>query len=181
MSKTISFALDYDSISRAVKEYDAYRKSFMEKTDEVAKRFSERIKVYADNAYASAIADITSFDKGAFEIRNADVTVTVQKEGDKTYLVVASGEDAIFVEFGSGVMTNGPVGSSSNPWGAENGYTIGSFSKPQNVGKKAWVIDSNKYSTLWGHGTPTQRVLYEATQNAINDLPDIVQEVFAFG
>ena len=182
MSKTITFTLDPESIENAIKELNDYEKSFEEKLNEVAKRFAERIQSISQNYYSASVADTTFLEnsKGEridFFVTRADVTVSVEKEGDETFLVVADGEDAVFVEFGSGVRFNGSVGTSRNPWGYPLGYTIGSFSKPHNVGKKAWPVASG----VWSYGTPAQRPLYNATQEAIHYLPDIVQEVFAFG
>ena len=181
MSKTITFTLDPESIENAIKELNDYEKSFEEKLNEVAKRFAERIQSISQNYYSASVADVTfpidnEDNKGDITARRADVTVTVEKEGDETFLVVADGEDAVFVEFGSGVRFNGAVGTSRNPWGYPLGYTIGSFST-KFVGWRAWPIKSH----LWSYGTPAQRPLYNATQEAIHYLPDIVQEVFAFG
>ncbi len=102
----------------------------------------------------SAVQSLTSlFSKEGKLPRYAQVDVSVDNRGSVT-VVVASGEDAVWVEFGAGVYHNGSPGSSPHPHGAELGMTIGGFGKG-NGKKEVWGFYENGELKL-SHGTPAR-------------------------
>ena len=109
------------------------------------------------------------------EKRYANVDVTVNEEGNAT-VVIASGNDAVFVEFGAGVYNNGSVGTSPHPKGAELGFTIGSFGKG-NGRKDVWGYYGEGGLTLT-HGTPASMPMYRGMREACDRLAEIAWEVF---
>lgn len=105
----------------------------------------------------------------------AQVDVSVDNRGSVT-VVVASGEDAVWVEFGAGVYHNGSPGSSPHPHGAELGMTIGGFGKG-NGKKEVWGFYENGELKL-SRGTPARMPMALAITTVCNDIQSIAKEVF---
>ena len=72
--------------------------------------------------------------------------MSVDNRGSVT-VVIASGEDAIWIEFGSGVYYNGSPGTSPHPSGAELGFVIGGYG------------DGNGKKNAWGYKDETGKVI----------------------
>lgn len=64
--------------------------------------------------------------------------MTVETEDESSVLVIAHGQDAIFIEFGTGVYHNG-LGS-PHPKGEELGMTIGSYGKHLGL-RRTWSFE----------------------------------------
>ena len=105
----------------------------------------------------------------------AEVTVSLDQR-DNVTVVVAQGEDAIWVEFGAGVHHNGSAGSSPHPSGAELGFTIGGFGKG-NGKKDIWGYYEGGELRLT-HGTPAVMPMYNAMKMVCDEIVDIAREVF---
>ena len=121
-------------------------------------------------------ADVERILKGGqTSPRYAQVDVSVDNRGSVT-VVVASGEDAVWVEFGAGVYHNGSPGSSPHPHGAELGMTIGGFGKG-NGKKEVWGFYENGEFKL-SRGTPARMPMALAITTVCNDIQSIAKEVF---
>ena len=174
MSRTISIDItDPASVSAAVSAITAYSSWVQRKTDELRNRVAMLIASSASRVFNTAIAD-DLIGEGAVI---GSVDVEVDDRGTVT-LVIANGEDAVFMEFGAGVYYNGAVGSSPNPWGAGLGFTIGSYGK--GYGKRnAWGFagaDGNLHLT---HGVPASMPLYKAVMAVSGDIARIARGVFS--
>lgn len=176
MKKTISFSLDPDSIDKAYKEVKQFQEDFKIQLELITEQFANKIREYAETYYAGVVVDDLKDEPPVY----ADVSVRAVKKNKKTWLVVASGKDAVFVEFGAGVANNTSVGGSLHPWGEENGFTIGSHAQ-YFKGWRAWPFKDSEGKRHLSYGTPTSYVLYNATQEAIRQLPDIVKEALTLG
>ena len=107
--------------------------------------------------------------------RTAQVDVTIEDRENVT-LVIASGEDAIWAEFGAGVHHNGSPGSSPHPKGSELGFTIGSYGK--GMGKKdIWGFYEDGELRLT-HGAPATMPMYNALKTVCDEISEIAREVF---
>ena len=108
--------------------------------------------------------------------RKPNVTVSVSERGDIA-VVVADGEDAVWVEFGAGVYHNGSPGSSPHPNGSELGFTIGSYGK--GYGKaNAWGYYDSDDRLIITRGTPASMPMYNAAQQVSKEAISIAKEVF---
>ena len=182
MSRTITIdVFDPASIDRAVNEIREYSRWVQRKTDELRKRVAELISNQAQAIFNSSVAD------NGFKVINGnpvddtrfgEVTVTVQPEGDNTTVIIASGKDAVFMEFGAGVYYNGSVGSSPNPLGTALGFTIGSYGKG-NGAKEVWGYYGDDGEIHLTHGAPASMPLYKAVQSVSRDIARIAREVFS--
>lgn len=91
----LTVSLDYDDLSRALREINAYKKSFNAKVDEFLRRLCE---------YGADIAqEQFNTDRGKNPIPNGLVMVGYEKVEDNVYRLIANGEQVCFLEFGTGV------------------------------------------------------------------------------
>ena len=175
MSKTITIDIfDPASIDRAVNEIRDYSRWVQRKTDELRERIAYFIAKDASAVFNTAVAE----DDMREGVITGNVEVSVEPQGDNTTVIIASGKDAVFMEFGAGVYYNGAVGSSPNPLGTALGFTIGSYGKG-NGRKEVWAYDGGDGQIHLTHGTPASMPLYKAVQSVSRDIVKIAREVFA--
>ena len=174
MSRTITIDIfNPASIDAAVKEIRDYAEWVKRKMDELRERVAYFIAKDASAVFNTAVAD-DLIGEGAVI---GSVNVVVEDNGNMT-LVIANGEDAVFMEFGAGVYYNGGVGSSPNPLGAALGYTIGSYGNG-NGAKAVWGFKGDDGALHLTHGVPASMPLYRALQSVVNDIEQIAREVFS--
>lgn len=176
--KIISFELSEKGVNRAIRELEQYKRDFEAKCDELLKRVADRLAEEAKRGFSGAIVDDLTEKSGS--PRTASVEVKAEKRGDY-YVVVADGEDAVWVEFGAGVYHNGAVGSSPNPLA---GNVTGIPNPPIAIG----TFGVNGRKTSWGfyedgelkitHGTPATMPMYKAVQTVSREVLSIAREVF---
>lgn len=169
--KVISFGLSTSEINRAMKELADYKQEILRKTELLREKVAERMADEAKNGFSGAVVD--DLTRGGQ--RFAQVDVSVDNRGSVT-VVVASGEDAVWVEFGAGVYHNGSLGSSPHPHGAELGMTIGGFGKG-NGKKEIWGFYEDGELKLT-RGTPARMPMALAVTTVCNDIQSIAKEVF---
>lgn len=169
--KVIVCGLSEGEIDKAIRELEKCKQEIITKTELLRNKVAELIAKKAQMGFNGAILD--DLVKGG--VRYANVDVSVDSKGSIT-LVVANGEDAIWVEFGAGVYHNSGAGSSPHPRGSELGFTIGSFGK--GFGKKeVWGFYEDGELKLT-HGTPAIMPMYEAMKTTCQEIAMIAKEVF---
>lgn len=169
--KKITIQLSERSINDAIKQLKDYKKWLDKKTAELQRRVADELATDMQTGFMSAMVD--DLLKGGGGTPNVSVSV---QQSDNVTLVIASGEDAIWVEFGSGVYHNTPVGTSPHPKGAEFGFTIGSYGKGLGS-RKVWGYYEDGELKLT-HGTPAQMPMYNAMKAVSDRIGRIAQEVF---
>ena len=170
--KVIEFDLSPESINQAIKQLKKEEAEFRKKCELVRERIAERIEELASVGFNSAQVD----DVIKRGMRQASVDVKV-RHGEGVSIIIAKGEDAVFVEFGAGVYHNGSAGTSPNPWGGDLGYTIGSYG--QGKGKyKTWGYYDKNGKLVKTHGTPASMPMYNAAKQAALEAQKIIREVF---
>lgn len=173
--KKISFGLSVADIDRAIKELADYKQDIQRKTELLREKVAERLAEEARKGFAGAVVDDVILKGGVHAPKYAQVDVSVDKRGSVT-VVVASGEDAVWVEFGAGVYYNGSAGSSPHPHGVELGFTIGSFGKG-NGKRQTWGFYEDGELKL-SHGTPANMPMSRAVTTVCNEIVSIAKEVF---
>ncbi len=171
VAKKYKLDLSEAGIDRLIADLEEHERWITEKTEQFRARVAEEIQNEAAINFAGALME-DRIDGGW---RNPNVTVTTSDDGNVT-LVIADGEDAVFVEFGAGVYHNGSAGSSPHPMGSELGMTIGSYGKGFGV-RKAWGYYDNGELVLT-RGTPASMPMYSAAKAVADRLAAIVKEVF---
>lgn len=172
MKKTvISFGLYEREIDNALKELEQYKQELIQKTALLRGKLADKIAELAQSGFNGAIVD----DVLKGDVKTAQVTVSLSGTDDVS-LVIANGEDAIWVEFGAGVYHNSSAGSSPHPEGSELGFTIGGYGK--GMGKKeVWGYYEGDELRLT-HGTPAIMPMYNAVKTVCDEIADIAREVF---
>ena len=177
MPKVIKIGLNTKDLDRAIKEIDKYKVDFLKKVDIFRERVAKEITDLAQAGFNSAMIDDVLPGYGSS--RSASVKVNFDSVGNIT-IVVAVGEDAIWVEFGAGVYHNGSVGSSPHPQGTKLGYTIGSYGKGYGKGN-VWgyyTDPDGKTGLVLTHGTPATMPMYNAMKTVSAKVINIAKEVF---
>lgn len=169
--KVISFGLSAKEIDRAIRELAEYKREIQRKTELLREKVAERLASESKTGFSGAVVD----DLIRGEKRLAEVDVSVDNRGAIT-VVIAKGEDAVWVEFGAGVYHNGSAGSSPHPHGAELGMTIGSFGKGKGK-RETWGFFEDGELKLT-HGTPARMPMANAVTAVCNDIAQIAKEVF---
>ena len=172
MGKTvIQFGLSLKEINRAIKEVEKYKKDIIRKTEILRERVAERLGELAQLGFNGAIVD--DIIEGGQRIAQVDVDVA---HLDGSSIVVAFGEDAVWVEFGAGVYHNGSAGSSPHPKGTKLGFTIGGYG--YGMGKRqVWGFYEDGELRLT-HGTPSTMPMYNALKTVCDEIYVIAREVF---
>lgn len=171
MIKTIRVELSAKDIESAIKDVKAYRKEFERKLDKLRIKVAQRIEREALANFAGAVCN----DVVSGGTRPAAVEIKIKADTNPA-LIIASGEDAVFCEFGSGVYHNGSVGSSPHPKGAELGFTIGSYGKGFGA-RRVWGYYKGDDLVLT-RGTPATMPMYNAFKTVCDEISAIAQEVF---
>lgn len=169
----IRFSLSETDVDRAIKELEIYKRDFLKKVDLFRNKVAQRIENLTRSGFSGAIVDDLIENSGGK--RQANVQVSID-ERDNISVIIASGEDAIWVEFGAGVYHNGSAGSSPHPNGTELGFTIGGYGK--GMGKrKTWGFYEDGKLRLT-HGTPAVMPMYNAMKTVCDEIADIAREVW---
>ncbi len=166
---------DPDSISAAIVKLNAYKEQLIENLDLLREKVADYIRQRAQEVFDVSVPDDfteTTVDNG-FSAGVSQVTVTTEHDGVDITLVVASGDHAIFIEFGAGVHHNGASGYSPHPWGEEHGFLIGEAGQGKGSYDK-WAITKG----VWSYGTKATMPMYHAVQSLKNAFPSLVMEVF---
>ncbi len=169
--RVISFGLSESEIERAIREVNQYKAEFVRKLDALRRRVAEELANEARSGFAGADVD----DILGGETRAAEVDVSCE-HGDTVSVVIAAGDDAVWVEFGAGVYHNGSAGSSPHPKGSELGLTIGGYGKGYGR-RKTWGYYSDGELVLT-HGTPAAMPMYNAVKTVCDSIDSIAREVF---
>ena len=169
--KVIRFGLSAREIDRAIRELEQYKQDIIRKTDLLRERVAERLAELSRDGFAGAVVD--DLLKGGQRTAQVDVSID---QRDNVTLVIARGEDAVWVEFGAGVHYNGSAGASPHPKGSELGFTIGGYGK--GMGKKdVWGFYEDGELRLT-HGTPATMPMYNAVKTVCDEIAEIAREVF---
>lgn len=178
MKLTIN-VFDENSVEQALTALDSYRRTFEQRVSTFTNRLATELQDEAQQIFATSVIDDGSeiVDKKVItKYRNANVDVSVKSESGNTVVVIATGEDAVWVEFGTGIYFNGASGGSPHPNGSKLGMVIGGYGKGHGK-RKTWGYYEDGVVQLT-HGVPAQLPLYRATISVCDRIAEIGREVF---
>lgn len=170
MVRRLHLNLNEVDIDRTIYEIERYKKELLTKIQCFVSVFCDELKREVQSGFDASILD----DLVEGQAKRPDISVEVEREGDKT-LVIAYGEDAVWVEFGAGVFHNDVLGASSHPKGGELGFTIGGYGKGRGE-KDIWGFYEEGILKLT-RGTPAAMPMYKAFITTCEKLPEIIKEV----
>ncbi len=171
MKKVIRCGLSTRDIDQAIRELENCKQDLVKKSNLLRQKLADRIAVLAQSGFEGAVID----DLLRGGARTAEVSVFVAST-EKVSLVIASGEDAVWVEFGAGVYHNGSAGSSPHPNGSELGFTIGSYGKGRGD-REVWGF-YEAGELILTHGAPAVMPMYNAVKTVCDEIDDVAREVF---
>ena len=170
-NKVIKVELSEQSIDKAINEIKEYRREFIRKVDLYRQRLGEEIARISQVGFSGSILD----DVINGTSRKPEVEVTATDNGN-ICVIVAMGKDAVWCEFGAGIFHNGSVGSSPNPYGRTNGFTIGSYGVHGK--QQAWGYYDEGGNLVLTRGTPASMPMYKAVQAVSKMAISIARGVF---
>lgn len=163
--------LTTESLGEMIEYVRSYENSFKTKVEKFRTRLAEEIRDNAEQSFSvSVVEDLINESP-----RMANVKMRIEPVGNVT-MVIAEGEDAIFVEFGAGVYHNASVGGSLHPKGVELGFTIGSYGEGRGR-QNAWYF-KDKDGVHVTRGTPDTMPMYNAAHSTLEKIREIAGEVF---
>lgn len=175
--KVISFDLSEDSINQAINELNDYKNEIAQKTILFQQKVAKQLEDYVQLGFMGAVSDSYTVYAGNVSIprtETAAVTVSTTHNGN-TSIVFALGEDAVWVEFGTGV-TNNP---SSHPDAllTTPTMTIGSYGKGKG-NRKQWAFMDESGQLCISQGVKMGMPMANAMTMLYSDLSTIAREVF---
>lgn len=170
MRKEVTVNLTPEGIDRAIKEVTAFTGWYRIKCRQLREEVANRIAWSAEEGFRTASGN--DIIKGAWVPSPVFVDVTHE---NTISVVIASGPDAVFIEFGAGVYHNGMVFASPHPWGDHFGYAIGMYPPAPSKGvRNAWNIPNGGVT----RGTPADMPMYKGVNKALSEMDDIIRQVF---
>lgn len=174
----ITIGIDGSGAGEALKNVFAYRRWLEERTQELVKRLAERGKEVASVSFQNALYDGVN-----------DVEVNVEQRGEKVCAVVATGNAALFIEFGTGVyfpndhpepMPHGTYGQGhgNDPYWWYTGQP-GNAGGTLAQGRRKDGTVYTKANTTITHGNPPSASMYNARKQLTEEIYEIAREVFS--
>ena len=164
------------SVEQAIRELKEFQIEIERKCEKLRSRLADEIRNRAQRGYDTALGASVhpKYGRGTM-FHGIDITVT-SEDGDNFSVVLATGDQVAFLEFGTGVAFNGTAGSSPHPKGQELGMTIGSYGKGN--GKKTYWGYYEGANLIMTSGIPASQSLYNATVEVAEIVQSIAREVF---
>lgn len=170
MTKVIDIELTPESIDRGIKILNGYIGWFKIKCRQLREEVANRIAWSAQTGFSTAMGN--DIIKGTWPKNDVDVVAIHE---NTVSVVIADGQDAVFIEFGAGVYHNGTVYASPHPWGDDFGYAIGMYPPAPSKGvRNAWNITKDVVT----RGTPAEMPMYKGLSKALAEMDDIIRKVF---
>lgn len=171
MRKTITIDIfNLSSIDDAIKGLERFAKLVEEKEEELRKAVSARLDEIINEGFNGNIP-------GDFYVEGMPVSnVKVDHEDyGKFSLVIAYGEEAVFIEFGAGVYYN--PGDSTHPNMPPQIKHIGTYGKGYGS-RQIWGFYDADGTLHLTHGNPASMPMYLGLQQILRELPSIAKTVF---
>ena len=169
---TIEFELSPKSIEGAIHRIDLYAKDLRTKTELLVDKLAEDLKANAEKELInSAMAD-EQFDS-TFD------SLAIEKTGRFTRNVLAGG-DAVWLEFGTGVVANPVgVGNYAHPKAEELGmYGIGEYGKGKGASLHGWWYKDSAGQRIHTYGIPATMFMYHSAWQTRAKIPEIARRLF---
>lgn len=157
---TIKCELSVSSIRSAIKELQDYRESFAEKINDFVDALVKEGITVAKIQLASGQGDSTASVDAFY----------VEADGNITKAIIAlNGEDALFIEFGSGIRYNN---GNSHPYAKQFGYGVGTYPSehPPNkaINPGYWWYGEKGEGLHLSFGTEATMPIYHAAETVRN-------------
>ena len=168
MSKHWKIGLNVTDIDHLIRSLNHYQAELANKCERIRTQVAQLLATYADVSFNGATVNDHHSP--------APTTVTVESNGDDVTIVVASGDEAMFIEFGAGVHYNGSGVPYATAGADFPGYAMGSYGNGNGT-KDYWhyMTDGRWHTT---HGTVMQTPFHNALLEILPAVEDIVRSAF---
>lgn len=169
----ITCYLTEQSFKDAIEELRAYKRELERKIEQ----FNHEMLLHGYAVTNATVNSISPFYKGD------DISVSISEtksNGVYEGIISLSGEQAFFIEFGSGITFNTSKGGSLHPKGEELGLTIGSYNPDSDnaTNPSGWWYRDKYDQAQHTYGTPTYMPLERGLESIIADINSIARSVF---
>lgn len=161
--KKITIQLSEDSISKAIRELEKYKKELNRKT-------SLLIEALTDRGVEVAKAQVREL--GAFYTGELEESITgYYSSSTQVGIIITDAPHAVYVEFGTGVVGKG----SSHPVADLQGWRY----DVNNHGEKGWwYFNERDQKWHWTKGIESRPFMYNTVQILERECMEIAREVF---
>lgn len=167
--RTLKVSLDAKAINKLAQDLKKYEQFISKKAETLRNKVAQELAKEVAAGFNGAEGEYILFE--GYQVPS--VNVTVETEGDIT-LVIAHGQEAVFIEFGAGVYYNAGGTPHNRPPGIVN---IGEYGK--GYGKRqVWGYYDESGELKLTHGTPASMPMYLAVQSIVPKVVKIAKEVF---
>ena len=169
---TIEFELSPKSIEGAIHRIDLYTKDLLKKTELLVDKLAEDLKANAEQELISNAIDDEQFDT-TFD------SLAIEKSGQYTRNVLAGG-GAVWLEFGTGVVSNPVgVGGFAHPKAQELGmYGIGEYGHGWGANPYGWWYNDATGTKHHTYGIPATMFMYHSAWQTRAKIPEIARRLF---
>ena len=155
--------LSVSSIDNAMKELKAYKYSLEQKKDKLLEELANIGLAEATLRFTGAMYDRET---------HTDIEVRSQVNG---YVIVASGKDVAFIEFGAGVYYNSDATYKGKK--PDEISAIGTYGKGYGS-RNVWGYPDGNGGIKLTHGNPAAMPMWYASEEMRNSIAKIFKEVF---
>lgn len=174
MKKVIHVELNSSSIDYAIRELQNYKKWILEKTEEFLKALAEEGVQISSVKFSEAEYDGTN-----------DVSCSVEERDSTKVAVVAIGNAALFIEFGTGITyaDNHPEAAANGMIRGEYGHRLGRLEKgwryKGDPGTHGEVITEGKHAgEVHTYGNPANMCMYLTIRELEQRFEEIARRVY---
>lgn len=174
MKKVIHVELNSSSIEHAIRELQNYKKWILEKTEEFLKALGEEGVQISSVKFSEAEYDGTN-----------DVSCSVEERDSTKVAVVAIGNAALFIEFGTGITyaDNHPEAAANGMIRGEYGHRLGRLEKgwryKGDPGTHGEVITEGKHAgEVHTYGNPANMCMYLTIRELEQRFEEIARRVY---
>ena len=169
---TISFELSEKSLDDAIQEVEKYADRLNDKTSQLVDELAENLKDNAINILASNVIENEPFAETISSL-------AIEKSGQFTRNVLAGG-GAVWLEFGTGVVSNPVgVGGYAHPKAQELGmYGIGEYGHGMGANPKGWWYTSASGESVHTYGIPATMFMYHSAWQTRAKIPEMARRLF---
>ena len=169
---TISFELSEKSVEGAIHRIELYTKDLKTKTEILVDKLAKDVRENAERELVANANGDEQFDS-TFD------SLTIEKSGQYTRRVLAGG-DAIWLEFGTGVVANPVgVGGYAHPKAQELGmYGIGEYGHGMGANPKGWWYTSASGESVHTYGIPATMFMYHSAWQTRAKIPEMARRLF---
>ena len=158
------------SIAATIRNLEKYKQKLIFQCTEFVSRL-------ADIGIQTIDANKVSEGTSNFDDLQTFVLLGSTETGGRATLILR-GKDVAFIEFGAGVHFNGSPGESPNPFGADLGYTIGSYGLGLGVNDSWEYRDPETGERKISQGTKAAMPMAKADVEIKKQFETIAREVF---